>query len=124
VGFANAPRQPNNPEYRVGFVAESEEPAPLYGMVGREVWQGMGFALLIEHQPYGTSHQVIIPAWATTIPLAILPTAWLAGFVRTRRRNRQLHDNHCPTCGYDLRASPDRCPECGTVAEGIANAHA
>jgi hypothetical protein len=44
---------------------------------------------------------------------ALLPSAWVVMTVR-RRRRLQLLSGHCRKCGYDLRASTDRCPECGT----------
>jgi hypothetical protein len=45
---------------------------------------------------------------------SVLPGLWgLAWGARLVRRRRLARDNRCARCGYDLRATPGRCPECG-----------
>jgi hypothetical protein len=56
------------------------------------------------------------------VPYWLILVGFLAssavGFVYLRRQN-DLRMGHCRNCGYDLRATPDRCPECGTVPERL-----
>jgi hypothetical protein len=53
------------------------------------------------------------PHWFPVLLFAILPALRLRSILRTRRRHRC---GLCPQCGYDLRATPERCPECGHAA--------
>jgi hypothetical protein len=62
----------------------------------------------------------IVPARVYRIPFAAVALASVAlpavQAVRITRRRRRLHHGLCPVCGYDLRASVERCPECGAPA--------
>jgi hypothetical protein len=51
------------------------------------------------------------------LPLATALTMWLFVLQFRRFRASKMNPFGCPNCGYDLRASSDRCRECGRVIE-------
>jgi hypothetical protein len=74
------------------------------------------------NQLFGNNEILSLPMWLLAIAFGILPTAY---FVRWIRRIRQFPPGHCLQCGYDLRATPNRCPECGTIPKaGTENTEA
>jgi hypothetical protein len=69
----------------------------------------------VDHQTYGPQSEVWriqLRPWLPMLASAILPAILLKRFITRRREGRA---GHCIHCGYDLRATPGRCPECGTV---------
>ena len=59
--------------------------------------------------------------WFLFLLTALLPLMWITrealAAVRKRVRARRMKLGLCLRCGYDLRGTPQRCPECGAVAE-------
>jgi hypothetical protein len=65
--------------------------------------------------PPATVWGVAVPHWGVALALGAFP-AWR--FLRRRRelaRRRRAAEGLCARCGYDLRATPLTCPECGAA---------
>jgi hypothetical protein len=77
-----------------------------------------GFERFRGQDSYEDSERVCtgIPYWFLACASAALPVGRsLIALTRVRRRR----PGHCVKCGYDLRATPDRCPECGAIPASV-----
>ena len=70
------------------------------------------------HSPYTASnlYMVIAPWWFLSAFTAAMPLYVLLALLRRRYMRGTSNARLCAICGYDLRATPNRCPECGAVA--------
>jgi hypothetical protein len=79
--------------------------------IGAGVWEATDDSLGPEHPlPIARLALRLVTIFATAAALAIVSIT----AVRLARQAMRLREGLCVKCGYDLRASTDHCPECGT----------
>jgi hypothetical protein len=92
---------------------------PLFASMLTRSRSFLGFSLASVPPGDTSSYRQMVPLRVLVIPhaaavalFAVGPAGlWYCRRISTRRRRT----GQCPGCGYDLRATPERCPECGAV---------
>jgi hypothetical protein len=76
---------------------------PVYGFrTGR-------MSLVVNGVPSADGWFIVVSDWLLVLITAVLPALWIRQLWAHLPRYRV---GLCPACGYDLRATPGRCPEC------------
>ena len=99
-----------------GFFFESTaNPNSFWDWPANSTWQRMNFYCTSESYLDGDRKLTLLaaPYWFLALLCGILPASKATSLFR-RRHRRQA--GFCPICGYDMRATPNRCPECGAAS--------
>jgi hypothetical protein len=97
-----------------GWSARSERPEGRHGFHRFPSWRTATYA----DRSYTASSWEIRMSWLVPILLVAATPAWHLIRRRRQKLERWRRQGKCPNCGYDLRASFDRCPECGRRKPG------
>jgi hypothetical protein len=89
-------------------------------------WNRVGFGFdKSRYRPVGWKSgywMIVSPYWFLLALATPLSARWLIRGLSSRRRRRLAASGRCTTCGYDLRGTPARCPECGSTPQPQAKA--
>ena len=84
-----------------GGVSKTREPRTWKGSKGEIVYTVV-------------ARSYFVPLWLCFVSFGMLPFVQIA---RRMRRSYRERRGFCLNCGYDLRASEGKCPECGAAAK-------
>jgi hypothetical protein len=129
MSYARATTQPSSQAFSNSWVlrpgmsdarqmARFLSPQRSFGFASRtlpNVFNASGVVRPLPQVWASVSHAVYFPHWFTLLITLPLPALWTRRWIRSHRNG----PGTCPTCGYDLRATPDRCPECGNPVPAI-----